>query len=352
MTDFASDTLPVLVTWPDYDAHDPELVRRLALVPASVRLKPKVGKRTEGELLEAAADCVAAIVSTDPFSARVLRSLPQLGIIARIGVGTDSIDLDAATEFGIVVTAARGCIEEAVADHTLALILACLRRVIQFDAQVRAGGWARTGAAVGSDLHGKVCGVIGYGQIGRAVALRLAGFGVSILVHDPAVTVETEHELVTLPELLRRADVVTLHVPLNGSTRELIGASELAMMKRGAVLVNSSRGGVIDEEALSEALRRGHLLAAGLDVFMDEPPIGSPLLELGDRVVLTPHIAGLTRESIVAMERHATSAVATYLTGGWPEGVVNPEVSSAAQRRRREAMVAGESVGANLEAQR
>ena len=173
----------------------------------------------------------------------------------------------------------------------------------------------------------------------RAVARRLAGFGVTVVVHDPALTGPIEHEMVTLPTLLAGSDVVSIHVPLLSSTVGLVGATELAMMKPDAILISSSRGGVVDESALAAALREDVIRAAAVDVFEEEPPVRSPLLDVGDRVVLTPHIAGLTRESVFAMQRHATLSVATYLTGGWPDGVVNVDATWEAQRRRHQVLV-------------
>ncbi len=323
----------VLITWPDYGMNHSELGERLIAAGLSIRVAPKTGSRDEEELAQLAAGCVAGIISTDPFTEAVLNRSAGLRILSRVGVGTDSIDVDAATRIGVVVTAARGTNEEAVADHTVALMLACLRRIVPFDAAVRGGSWVRTGAVTGSDLHHKTCGLVGFGAIGRAVAQRLAGFDVNILIHDPALEGTLPQEAVSLPELLGRSDIVSLHVPLLASTRMLIGRRQIADMKPGAVLVNTARGGIVDEAALTDALLSGHLRAAGIDVFEEEPPTGSPLLAAGDRVVLTPHVGGLTEESIFAMQRHATDAVLTYLGGGWPSGVVNESVRRARANR-------------------
>lgn len=320
----------VLITWPDYPMEDPTAGVRLTRAGIESRLAPKRGPRSEAELVSLATGCVAVIASTDPFSAEVLAALPELRLIARVGVGTDSIDLAAATRQGVLVTAARGTNESTVADHTLALILGALRRIIPNDRSVRSGAWVRTGHLIGTDLHGKTVGLVGFGVIGREVAKRLAGFDVTILAFDPAVSSDSAVEVVGFDELLERSDVVSIHVPLSASSEHLIGAAEFTRMKRGAVLVNTSRGGVVDEASLAAALKDGRLAAAALDVFADEPPGASPFFALCDRTILTPHIAGLTFESIAAMQRHASDAVLDYLAGRPPHGIVNPPARAAA----------------------
>ena len=270
-------------------------------------------------------DAVGAIVSTDPFDRSVFLACPRLRVVARVGVGVDSIDLDAATEAGVVVTTTPGANIEAVADHTLGLVLATLRRVVEFDASVRRGQWLRGPSNMAWELHRATVGIIGLGAIGRAVARRLRGFDCTVLAYDVEPRAVDGVEAVTLDELLRRSDVITVHVPLDDSTQVLIGASELARVRPEAVLVNTSRGGVVDEPALQAALTEGRLRAAGLDVFVDEPPAGSPLLDLPN-VVLTPHIAGLSVSAVADMLDLAARCVVTVLHGGVPESVVNPDV--------------------------
>ena len=273
------------------------------------------------------ADAFGAVVSTDPFDRDTLSGLPHLRVIARVGVGTDSIDVEAATESGVRVTITPGANEEVVADHTLALMLSVIRRVAEHDASVRAGRWDRVGPLTPGQLHGRTVGIVGYGTIGRAVAARLDGFGVGILLHDPFIPASTPAStpaaLVGLDELLTRSDLVTLHVPLDPSTRGLIGARELALLPAGAILVNAARGGVLDEVALTEALSSGHLRGAGLDVFDEEPPVESPLLTF-PQVVLSPHIAGLSHGSIAEMTRRACESVAAVAHGAVPVNSVNP----------------------------
>jgi phosphoglycerate dehydrogenase-like enzyme len=287
----------VLVTFPGYDADGPDDGGALRAAGLGLRLSPRHRERTPAELSRLVGDAVAAIVSTDPFDASVLDAAPRLRVIARLGVGVDSIDLAAATRNGIAVTVTPGANEETVADHTLALMLAVLRRVCELDGDVRSGAWNRTGSFTPWLLSGACVGLVGYGRIGRLVADRLNGFGVRLLVCDPVAPAEERVERVTLPELLATADVVSLHTPLLPSTRCLIDAAALDAMRPDAILVNTARGGVVDEDALVAALASGRLRGAALDVFSEEPPVSSALLALRN-VVLSPHNAGLSVRSL------------------------------------------------------
>ncbi|MBI3979536.1 MAG: phosphoglycerate dehydrogenase [Chloroflexi bacterium] len=318
---------PVLVTWPGFDPDDPDtggLLRRAGLV---ARLAPKLGARTPAEVCRLVSDAVGAIVSSDPFDRSVFAAAPQLRVIARVGVGTDTVDLQAATEAGVAVTTTPGVSEETVADHALAMMLAAIRRIVEHDASVRAGEWSRAGPLTPWDLHGRTVGLVGFGRIGRAVARRLRGFDTHILVRDPVITgsdgLGDGLEVVDLDELLRRADIISLHVPLLPTTRGLIGRHEIARMRSGAIVVNTSRGGVVDEVGLAESLASGRLRAAALDVFEDEPPRSSPLLKLPN-VILTPHVAGLSVESMRAMVHSATQSVVDVLAGRATRFAVNP----------------------------
>jgi phosphoglycerate dehydrogenase-like enzyme len=229
----------VLVTWMDFDPDGRLTGARLRAAGLQIQLAPKTGARTPNEMAALAANAVAAIVSTDPFDRRVFTAAPRLRAIARVGVGTDSIDLDAATEAGVVVTTTPGANRETTADHALALILAALRRVVEHDASVRRGEWRRGGDLTPWDLHRTTVGLVGYGEIGRAVARRLRGFDVELLVCDPGARSARGIESVALPLLLRRSDVVSLHIPLTEATLGLIGEAELRLMRSSAVLVNT-----------------------------------------------------------------------------------------------------------------
>lgn len=324
----------VLVTWVDFDPDDPRTGRRLREAGLELRLAPKVGGRTPRELTTLLDGAAAAIVSTDPFDRGVLDAARDLRVVARVGVGTDSVDLAAASREGVVVTVTPGANSETAADHTLALILGALRRLVEHDASVRRGEWRRGGDLTGWDLHGSIVGLVGYGEIGRAVARRLRGFDVRVLVADPALAPAAagsgaglDGEPVPLETLLGRADVVSLHLPLTSATRGLIGAAALAAMRPQAILVNTSRGGVVDEPALVDALRASRLRGAALDVFADEPTVPAALLELPG-VLLTPHVGGLSVRSIERMTEQATDSVLAVLTGRAldPRRVANPAV--------------------------
>lgn len=316
----------VVVTWPVYDPDGPTTGRLLQDAGLTVRLEPKTGPRSSAELIELLGDgAVAAIASTDPFDEQVFNACPNLRVIARTGVGVDSIDLRAATNAGVAVATAPGTNEETVADHTLALMLSLVRRLPEHDLSIREQRWDRGGAITPDDLVGSTVGLIGSGVIGRAVIRRVRAFGSRILVADPALTEAVDGtELVTLDELLVQSDVVSLHVPLLAQTRGLIGMRELALMKPTAVLVNASRGNIVDEAALDDALRSGGIRAAALDVFADEPPFDSALLELPN-IVLTPHIGGISHRAIGAMTEMATASVLSVLRGQIPSVVINPE---------------------------
>lgn len=315
-----ADPATVLVTWPDYDVDHPDLGGALLSAGLALRLEPKRGHRAPEELASMLDGVVGAIVSTDPFTAGVLAQAPSLRVIARVGVGYDSIDVEAATARGVQIATTPGANEHAVADHTLALMLAALRRVAELDRDVRCGGWNRTGRFIPRQLAGATVGLIGYGAIGRRVAERLSGFGVELLVHDPILGESST----PLPDLLRRSHVVSLHCPLVPATHHLIGAEALAAMRPDAVLVNAARGPIVDEAALVAALADGHIAAAALDVFETEPPASSPLLAM-ENVVVSPHVGGLSTVSVEEMTRRATRAVVDVVAGGRAADLINPE---------------------------
>jgi len=268
---------------------------------------------------------VGVIASTDTFDATVFAACPRLKVIARTGVGVDAIDMDAATEAGVVVATTPGANEEAVADHALAMILALQRRLAENDAAIRDGRWDRAGSLTPGDLYGATVGLVGSGVIGRAVIRRLLAFGTTVIVYDPFLDVAPEGtQLVDLPTLLARSDVVTVHAPLTDGTRNLLGAEQFAAMKLGAFVINVSRGGIVDEEALADSIRSGHLAGAGLDTFAKEPVGDSPLRDL-PTVIMSPHIAGLSHRSIEAMTEQATQAVLDVVAGRLPAHPKNPQ---------------------------
>jgi phosphoglycerate dehydrogenase-like enzyme len=322
MTD--GDARAVVITYPAFDENDPLTAGALRAAGLEIRLEPRLRERSPEQVLRFMADATAGVISTDPFDRAVFAGCPWLRVLARVGVGVDTIDVDAATEAGVLITTTPGINTTSVADHTLALMLACIRRVVENDASIRSGEWSRGGRLTGIELTGATVGIIGLGAIGQAVAQRLAGFEVRILGYDVSDVEPLGIVRAELDELLRAADVVTLHVPLLPSTRMLIGARELALMRSGAILVNASRGGIVDEEALLQALREKRLAGAGLDVFAREPPAGSALLELS-QVVVSPHIAGISVSAQQAGLEAAVEAVVAALAGRRPGGLINPE---------------------------
>lgn len=312
----------VLITFPDYDTEHPQHGGALTAAGYRMRIAPKRGARSEQELLALSVDVAGAIVSTDPFTREVLRDSPGLLVIARVGVGIDSIDAAAATELGVAITTTPGANEETVADHAIAMMLGLLRRIPANDAGVRRGEWNRTGPHTPLLLSGSTVGLVGFGHIGRLVARRLAGFDVDLLVADPALGNTASPRAVSLAELLAHSDIVSLHVPLVSATRHLIDQAALQLMRPHAVLINTSRGGVVDEAALIQALRDGVIAGAALDVFESEPPDDSPLLSMPN-VVVSPHVGGLSTKSVDVMIRMATESVIDVLDGRVPAGLAN-----------------------------
>ena len=315
----------VLVTYGGFAVDHPEAGGALRAAGLELELSPRSDDRTPEQLVAALGDAVAAIADADPFDADVLARAGALRVIARTGVGLDSVDLEAASREGVVVTTTPGTNHETVADHTLALILAALRNLGQLDADVRAGGWRDFDLPL-SQLHGATVGLVGFGAIGEAVGRRVEAFGATLLVHDPAGA--SRGELVELDELLSRSGVVSLHLPLTPGTERLIEARRLAQMPAGSVLVNTSRGPIVDQEALIDALTEGHLGAAGLDVFAVEPPGRGMLSELRN-VVMSPHVGGISAQSNLAMSRMATESVLAALAGAPSGAIANPDVLAA-----------------------
>lgn len=290
----------ILVTWPRFDANDPSTAGRLLSAGYEVRHAPKTGARSPEELIELLEGVVGAIVSSDPFTAEVFAASPELRVVARTGVGLDNIDVAAAEAAGVTLVTTPGANHSACADHTMALILALVRRLAENDAAVRNGEWDRAGGLSGGELTGARVGLIGFGRIGRAVAQRLQGFSVEIRVRDPAISDASPFPLVSLDELMASSDIVSIHCPLTPETEGMIGARQFAMARPGLMLVNTARGAIVDETALAAAIRSGIVSAAGLDVFAIEPPNGSELLDLPG-VLVSPHIGGLSDQSMRMM---------------------------------------------------
>ncbi len=269
----------------------------------------------------------AILASVEPLSREIL-SQSQLRVVARSGVGYDSVDVAAATDLGIVVTIAPGEVEKSAAEHAIALLLCLTRGLVQRDKNVRTGQWQFRPMP---RIAGKTMGIVGLGRIGKETAIRALGLGMKVIAYDPFPDREFADArgiaFHSLDELLGSADVVSLHLPTIPETADIINAQTLAKMKKGAIFVNTSRGATVDEDALYDALSSGHLYGAALDVFKVEPlPLDSPLLEL-DNVVVCNHMGGLDEVSEVAMPGKAAQCIVDIYEGRWPENcVVNPKV--------------------------
>lgn len=291
----------------------------------------KAGNRDELLARLAGTHVLVNVRSYTTLDAATLAALPDLALIAVFGTGTDNIDLVAAAELGIAVSNAPGANARSVAEHALALALAVARAVPRHDRELRAGRWVHH---EGPELEGKTFGVVGLGSIGRHAARIAAAFGMRVVAwsstHDEARARACGAELVELDELLRGADVVSLHLATTARTRGMIGARELALLKPSAILVNTARGALVDEAALAEALAAGRMFGAGLDVFAEEPlPTGHPLTVL-ENVVLTPHAGWVTREARERLLRLPVENIAAYLAGR-PQHVVNPDALTRAR---------------------
>ena len=284
--------------------------------------------REEEALIANLRDADVVLVNAAPITRRVMEAMPRCRCVVRYGVGVDNVEVAAATELGIVVANVVDFCTEEVANHALLLLLACAKRLLPLDADMRAGHWRRTPLAGMPPIWGQTLGIIGLGNIGRSLARKALALQMTLLGYDPYVQPQTLDgvRLVGLRELLAQSDFVSVCAPLTAETRHLIGAAELALMKPSAILINTARGPLVDEAALVEALRSGRLAAAGLDVFEEEPlPADSPLLGLAN-VVLTPHTAGISEASVRRVKTEVGQAAAAVLSGRWPKSVVNPNV--------------------------
>jgi D-3-phosphoglycerate dehydrogenase len=302
------------------DPFHPRIVAAIErALPAAWRLRIAQG-RSAGEQKAALADAEVAFVMAAPLPTDLLAAARRLGFIQKLGAGVDRIDLELCRARGIGVARLHAGNAVPVAEHTLMLMLAACRRLPVLDRDVRAGRWEKEACrGVNRHLRGKTVGLVGFGAIGRTLAGLLAGFGVEILYYDPvraepAVEAGLRAQPAGLDDLLARADVVSLHLPLLAETRGLIDARRIALMKPGAILVNCARGGLVDEAALADALVAGHLFGAAIDAFSVEPPVGNPLLAL-EQTIVTPHCAGATIDNFAALAERAVANTTAFLAG-------------------------------------
>jgi D-3-phosphoglycerate dehydrogenase len=308
--------------WESLDVEKKTLGALADLVPMKTK-KPE-------EFLGEAGDCDALLNTyAGPITADVMARMPKCRIIARYGIGVDTIDLDAATRAGIIVTNnPTYCIEE-VAEHTMALLLACARKVALYDRLVRSGRWEVPPGKPMFRLEGRTLGLVGFGNIARQVAVRAASFGMRVLFADPFVK-EGQFDIpagkLEFDDLLRESDFVSVHPPLTPQTRKLINDEALSKMKPTAFLINCSRGPVVDTDALVRALDAKKIAGCALDTTDPEPLPDPHALRGRDNVIVTPHVAWYSEQALVGLQAGAPSEVRRVLTGEWPVNVVNRDV--------------------------
>lgn len=317
----------VFITDAEYQSHEPELV---VLSKFNVDLIKRQCK-TEYDVIKHCMDADALLVQYAPITRKVIEHLKNVKIIVRYGIGVDNIDLKAATEKGIFVSNVTYDVCD-IADHTVGLILSLARKIPWIQQSTMSGEWNWKKFQPIRRIKGKTVGIIGFGKIGREVAKRIRGFEVNIIAYDPYIPLDEFEKncvkKVDLETLLIKSDIITLHVPLTEETRNLIGINELQKMKRTAILINVSRGHVIDEKALYIALKEKWIVGAALDVLEKEPLTkNNPLLKLNN-VIITPHMAWYSSESLTEIQSNAAKEVARFLSGQLPTNLINKEVLS------------------------
>lgn len=289
--------------------------------------------KTSKEVIDGVPDADAVILMAVRIGADVIAALPKLKFIGRCGIGYDNVDIEAAADRGAVVCNVPDHCTYEVASHTFALMVALQRQLIPFIARARAGGYAQGAEIKCRRIKGQILGILGYGKIGRELAKMGLGMGMEVLVFDPFVKELHEPGIAlagTIEEVLKKADVLSIHTPLTPETTHLIGASRFALMKRGVILLNASRGGVINTPDLIEALKSGAVAAAGLDVCEGEPlPVGHELLAMSN-VIFTPHVGMYSEEAMADMYHKLARQTLDVLGGRWTNNVVNPRVREKA----------------------
>ncbi len=315
--------LVVAVT--DHPFPDLEPTREV-LAPLGAKLRMSASVAAE-DVLVVAREADAVINTYAQLPGELINRFERCRIIARTGIGIDTVDLEAATARGVVVTNVPEYCEDEVSDHAMALMLALARNVTRGNTLVHGGGWDLAAVKPIYRLRGRTVGLVGFGKIARLVAAKAQGFGLEVLASDPYVdpadAADLDVALVPFEELLARSDFVSVHAPLTPETRNLIGAEALAMMRPEAVVINTARGGLVDVAAVAEALDRGAIAGAGLDVLPDEPPGADLALYGRPNVILTPHTAFYSEESVLDLQVKAAQQVALVLSGQDPAYPVN-----------------------------
>lgn len=281
------------------------------------------------EIIAGAKDADALLNQYAQLPAEIFEALDGLQVVGRYGIGVDNVDVEAATQNNVkVVNVPSYCIDE-VSTHTMSLLLACIRKIPFFDSQVKCGDWDWEQGIPLRRSKGKTLGFVAYGKIARKVSEKATGFGFDQIVYDPYISEKDIKDdpvtKVTFEELLDRADLISIHAPLTDETEALFDKEVFAAMKDDAILVNTARGSIVDEQALYEALSNNEIGAAGLDVLNEEPPENSPLLEL-DSVIITPHVAWYSEESKIELRRSVTQDIVRVLRGDKPTALVNTDL--------------------------
>lgn len=302
--------------------------------------------RDDADRVAAARDAYVLVVSQAQIGEPIFANCPALVGIVRTGIGLDTVDLPAATRHGVCIANVPDFCYDEVADTAMTLLLAVARKVRLADQHVRGGSWTPSALLPMPRLRGRTIGLVAFGHIARMVAERARGFGLRVIAHDPYVDAQVMtkagvEKVDSLETLLGRSDIVSLHTPLTAETQGLIGRAAFAAMKPGAILINTSRGRVVDEPALVEALRSGRLAGAGLDVLWTEPPAKDNPLFAMDNVVLTPHYASSTVEAMEDLAAKVNQQIVQYLRGEWPTYLANRAVREQPGCRLAAARAAG-----------
>ncbi len=319
----------ITTTWinpmEDYDAY----LSPLREFGFSIKIDSNGRDLTEEELIQGLPGVVVTFPSGDPYNKRTLKHAKDLRLIARTGVGYNAIDVEEATKNGILVTTARGQNANSVAEHTLSLILSLSRELNIFDKKVREGKWGSIRKPTGY-LRSNTLGIIGLGDIGKRVAKKANAFGMKVIAYDPVrderFVAENGVFYQSFDEVIENSDFLSCHVPLTESTTKLINTDVFKKMKKGSFLINTSRGPVVDIDALEEALQNKMIAGAGIDVFPDEPIQGDRSLMKFENVILTPHIAGLGEDACIDSLIFAVQQTLDFFSGRCPKGILNKEV--------------------------
>jgi D-3-phosphoglycerate dehydrogenase len=275
-------------------------------------------------------DADGVIIRIGSIDRATMEQCPKLKVIGRPGVGVDDVDVEAATELGIPVVIAPGANTRSVAEHAMAMMFACAKDMIRSDAEMRKGNFSIRSSYKAYELHGKILGLLGYGHIGSVLAGMAAGIGMKVLVYDPFIAQKTIEDKgygfrSDMKDILKEADVISIHTPLTPQTRNMIGEAELKMMKKDSILINCARGGIVDEVALNKALDENWIHSAGTDVVVHEPIDPADPIFAHDNIIVTPHMAGQTREAASGVATLAAEGTVAVINGEKWDKVCNPK---------------------------